>query len=361
MWFQNRRQRQCRGNSGFVLTQASQPTTDISHCLLPLRAQPIMTARAVEVAIPLPDAMQTLSSLSTASTATTGTTTLTATATPTTTLTATATPMVAAHPETSTVPRVAGQAPAQMETCFQAVPPFSILWADDAWLGFCGFELAEVLGRPMSILQRSDNDPFEGPVVGEDTFAWGERMVFGPVLLRMVSFTRSGATVCSLKARPQLTALPPRLGLALQAPGCATHPRRAAASLRARWEAAVRPCGPAEVAEPLCGHPHPGAPFTHDVEVMPLSSSQTVQLFRSRSTNIRLLDLDSDSGSDSELDSPQSGAAQEAYPEGDVPRGVTPEHWSQDNVGSIVVGDSGSEVDPCAWPRVRLPDLTDFN
>ena len=29
--------------------------------------------------------------------------------------------------------------------------------------------------------QRSDDDPFDGPVVGDSTFAWGERVVFGPV------------------------------------------------------------------------------------------------------------------------------------------------------------------------------------
>ena len=39
---------------------------------------------------------------------------------------------------------------------------------------------------------------------------------------------------------------PGLLGLALQAPGCATHSGRAAKTFRDLWEAAVRPCGAAD-------------------------------------------------------------------------------------------------------------------
>ena len=52
-------------------------------------------------------------------------------------------------------------------------------------------------------------------------------------------------------AAPQL-GLAGLLGRTLQAPGCAAHPARATAPLRAQWEAAVRPRGPAQPADCCC-------------------------------------------------------------------------------------------------------------
>ena len=55
---------------------------------------------------------------------------------------------------------------------------------------------------------------------------------------------------------PPLTCPGSLLGRTLLAPGCATHSGRASQPLRAQWVAAVRPCGPAQVA-----HPAPFATF----------------------------------------------------------------------------------------------------
>ena len=70
---------------------------------------------------------------------------------------------------------------------------------------------------------------------------------------RLYSYTDSPLWVgqhveSAVRAVPQLTG-PGLLGPARQAAGRATHPGRAAKPLRARWEAAVRPCDPAEVAD----------------------------------------------------------------------------------------------------------------
>ena len=200
VWFQNRRQRQRKGDSGCVLRQAVTDVAHFSHFLPPLRTQPLVPPPLVPplalpaasahgpaplegvLAVPLPDAAQTFSNTSTTSTATaTPTATPTATATPSPALPAApsiACPSVAiqailasdaagpslSHPSVShpsvaspsvAGPCVAGREPAQMDTFFQAAPPHSILWADDQWLAFCGFRLAEVLGKPMGILQVS--------------------------------------------------------------------------------------------------------------------------------------------------------------------------------------------------------------